>query len=74
MAQASPSAGDKMPVETDSMNAYNAPRGLSSEAQHGPVDYDVERVEKVYKKLDLRIIPGKSTTQRAPGFHIDKEC
>ena len=24
-----------------------------------PIEYDVERVEKVYRKLDLRIIPGK---------------
>ena len=31
----------------------------TAEARPAPVDYDVKRVEKVYRKLDLRIIPGK---------------
>jgi hypothetical protein len=39
-----------------------APHGIHSreeEALARPDDFDVETVERVYRKLDLRIIPGR---------------
>ena len=42
-------------VGDDAINAARA----DTEGQPAPIEYDVERVEKVYRKLDLRIIPGK---------------
>lgn len=48
--------GDKSPVENvaDNEAATRAERG-----QPAHVEYDIERVEAVYRKLDRRIIPGK---------------
>lgn len=49
-----------MPVDT---NADHTDSSLQQEGlgpQHG--DYSVERVEQVYRKIDRRIIPGKSST------------
>lgn len=33
-------------------------QGQSADGRPAPVEYDVARVEKVYRKLDRRIIPG----------------
>ncbi|KAI0842657.1 MFS general substrate transporter [Hypoxylon sp. FL0890] len=54
MAHSSAAAGDKIPVETI-VDHEAATR--EEEPQPAHVDYDIERVEKVYRKLDRRIIP-----------------
>ncbi|KAI1416315.1 MFS general substrate transporter [Hypoxylon sp. FL1857] len=54
MAHSSAGAGDKIPVET---SADHEAAAREEGAPTARVDYDVERVEKVYRKLDLRIIP-----------------
>ncbi|KAI1207253.1 MFS general substrate transporter [Annulohypoxylon truncatum] len=47
-------AGDKTLVET---NANPEPATQGEESRPTPVEYDIERVEQVYRKLDRRIIP-----------------
>lgn len=54
---------DKLPIQVDA----EPERGVQGQpkfpnvASHAPdEDYPVERVEAVYRKLDLRIIPGWS--------------
>ncbi|KAI0881782.1 MFS general substrate transporter [Annulohypoxylon maeteangense] len=54
MAPDSAVAGDKTPVET---NADHEATIQGEGSQPAPVEYDIERVEQVYKKLDRRIIP-----------------
>ncbi|OTA70472.1 MFS general substrate transporter [Hypoxylon sp. EC38] len=54
MAHSSAEAGDKIPVETGA--DHEAAFGEEGQ-QPANLDYDIERVERVYRKLDLRIIP-----------------
>lgn len=58
MASGPMPAENKSPVETSSDNEAAA-REEGLQPPH--VEYDIERVEAVYKKLDLRIIPGKTS-------------
>lgn len=57
MASDSAKAGDKTPVE---VNTDHEATIQGEPSQPARVEYDVERVEQVYKKLDRRIIPGES--------------
>ncbi|KAI1442676.1 MFS general substrate transporter [Annulohypoxylon stygium] len=54
MASDSAKAGDKTPVE---VNTDHEATIQGEPSQPARVEYDVERVEQVYKKLDRRIIP-----------------
>ncbi|XDG04042.1 hypothetical protein ABKA04_003657 [Annulohypoxylon sp. FPYF3050] len=54
MASDSATAGDKTPVE---VNTDHEATIQGEPSQPARVEYDVERVEQVYKKLDRRIIP-----------------
>ncbi|KAI1142589.1 MFS general substrate transporter [Hypoxylon sp. FL0543] len=54
MAHSSAGAGDKIPAET---SADFEAAAREEGPQPARVDYDIERVEKVYRKLDCRIIP-----------------
>jgi hypothetical protein len=59
MASNRPGSGrddDKFPRETTAA-ANNASQGEGANA--ASPSYDVDRIERVYKKLDRRIIPGK---------------
>lgn len=50
--------GDKTPVM---INADHEAGTQLEEGRPARVEYDIERVEAVYRKLDLRIIPGNIT-------------
>lgn len=50
---------DKLPLELGSQQHVQAQPNFPGVASRAPEeDYPVERVEAVYRKLDLRIIPG----------------
>lgn len=57
-----PAGDDKLPapVESDHDVEEQQPRALAAPEE----DYPVERVEAVYRKLDLRIIPGLTHHRR----------
>jgi hypothetical protein len=59
MADAVPEGDNKVPKPRES-SSTSSDAAARQEADPPPpaIEYDVERVEKVYKKLDLRIIPG----------------
>lgn len=52
---------DKLSAEANAENAVSATPGpeIAPQLQPARIEYDVDRVEQVYKKLDLRIIPGR---------------
>lgn len=50
--------GGKRPHESQRGTA--GPDEEVGTAPGSPAEYDIERIEKVYRKLDLRIIPGKT--------------
>lgn len=52
---------DKLPIEADAQQDIRGPFRFPNAAYSAPApeeDYPVERVEAVYRRLDLRIIPG----------------
>lgn len=63
MAQASrvsPSGVDKAYDDVRSSSQDQDPEApLETASSHAQEDYDLETVEKVYRKLDMRIIPGR---------------
>ena len=63
MAHISSEPVDKLSAEAgegDDVAAAGAgTRDAAAAGSPAPIEYDVERVEEVYRKLDLRIIPGK---------------
>lgn len=60
-APESPIPGDHKDLFEDAVNDVEQPHA-QADADAGPAsageDYPIERVEAVYRKLDLRIIPG----------------
>ena len=46
-------------ADADAVAAADDERGQGAGSVPAPVEYDVARVERVYRKLDRRIIPGK---------------
>jgi hypothetical protein len=62
MAGGHPEAGLDADSKTAHQTSTDAKDPVQRAAgQHGPVEYDVARIEKVYRKLDRRIIPGMMT-------------
>jgi len=58
-ASISPEGGKILNDGAPSIESYDAASREESGAPPPPaIEYDTERVEKVYRKLDLRIIPG----------------
>lgn len=58
MADASDEGVTKALAPRDSSTSYDATARQEAGLRPQALEYDVERVEKVYRKLDLRIIPG----------------
>ena len=58
MAYASTEGVTKALSPRNSSTSYDAMARQEVSVAPLPIEYDVERIEKVYKKLDLRIIPG----------------
>lgn len=53
-----PGGMSKHPSEIDEVRDAENMVGQGGPAEEPQEDYDIETVEKVYRKLDLRIIPG----------------
>ena len=58
--------GGKRPHESQTGTA--SPDEEVGTAPGSPAEYDIERIEKVYRKLDLRIIPGKANLPSPSGL------